>query len=84
MGMNLTNESYLIKICGKTATEYYFKEKGAWYKVSYRGRRFKATPEQILNHVLPAVAGVKRNISIEVQHYDDPDARPLPMFIEKM
>jgi hypothetical protein len=81
--MNLTNESYLIKISGKTATEYYFKENGAWYKVSYRGRRFKATPEQILNHILPAVSGVKPNVSIRVEHYEDPKMRPLPESMEK-
>lgn len=79
--MNLTNESYLVKIRGISATEYYFKENGSWFKVSYKGRRHKATAEQILNHVLPAIAGVKPNISIIVEHYDDPGARPLPRTI---
>ncbi|OPY30854.1 MAG: hypothetical protein A4E32_02179 [Methanomassiliicoccales archaeon PtaU1.Bin124] len=81
--MNLTNESYLVKISGKNATEYYYKEKGVWYKVSYRGRRYRATAEQILNHVLPSVAGIKENISIVVEHYEDPEMRPLPPSVEE-
>jgi len=43
-----------------------------------RGRKFKATAEQILNHVLPAVAGVKPNVNIMVEHYENPEKRPLP------
>ena len=81
--MNLTNESYLIKISGKTATEYYFKENGAWCKVSYGGRAYKATAEQVLNHVLPAMAGVKPNITISVEHYEGPEERPLPRITEE-
>ena len=80
--MNLTNESYLVKISSKSGTEFYYKEKGNWYKVSMRGRLFKATAEQILNHVLPAVAGVKPNVSIVVEHYEDPEERPLPDILD--
>lgn len=80
--MNLTNETYLIKISGKSGTELYYKEKGNWYKVSMRGRKLKATAEQILNHVLPAVAGVKPNVNIVVEHYEDPEKRPLPGIVD--
>jgi hypothetical protein len=76
--MNLTNETYLIKIRSKNSTEFYYKDEDGWCKVSMRGRRFKATAEQILNHVLPAIAGVKPNVTIEVEHYDDPKERILP------
>lgn len=76
--MNLTNETYLIKIKSKNSTEFYYKDKDGWCKVSMKGRRFKATPEQILNHVLPAMAGVKHNVTVEVEHYDDPSERILP------
>jgi hypothetical protein len=79
--MNLTNETYLIKISGKNSTEFYYKDEDGWCKVSTRGRRFKATPEQILNHVLPALAGVKPNITIEVEHYDTPEQRILPEIV---
>ena len=63
----MTNETYLIKINSKNSTELYYKDKDGWCKVSMRGRRFKATPEQILNHVLPALAGVKPKVTIEVR-----------------
>ena len=41
-------------------------------KESTRGRLFRATAEQVLNHVLPAVAGPKPNVSIRVEHHDSP------------
>jgi hypothetical protein len=73
--MNLTNESYLITISGKNSVELYYRDKEGWHKVSTRGRKFPATAEQILNHVLPAVAGIKKNVSIKVEHYEDPGKR---------
>jgi hypothetical protein len=75
--MNLTNESYVIKISGKNSTEFYYRDRSGWHKVSARGRKFRATAEQILNHVLPAVAGVKPNVIIKVEHYEDPEKRIL-------
>jgi hypothetical protein len=80
--MNLTNESYVILIRTKTSTEFYYRDKGGWYKVSTRGRKFRATAEQVLNHVLPAVAGVKPNVTIKVEHYEDPEKRILPARVE--
>ncbi len=70
--MNLTNESYLILIGPKTKTwrERYFRDRRGWVKVSARGRTFRMTAEQVLNHVLPALAGVKPNVAIEVEHRD--------------
>ena len=70
--MNLTNESYVIFIDTKNATERYYKATTGWVKVSTRGRKFKATAEQVLNHVLPALAGVKPNVSIRVEHRERP------------
>ena len=75
--MNLTNESYVISIDTKSSTEFYYKEKEGWVKVSTRGKKFKATAEQVLNHVLPALAGVKPNITIKVEHFDGPERRVL-------
>jgi hypothetical protein len=80
--MNLTNESYVILIRTKTSTEFYYRDKSGWYKVSTRGRKLRATAEQILNHVLPAVAGVKPNVTIKVEHYEDPEKRILPARVE--
>jgi hypothetical protein len=70
--MNLTNDSYIILINTKTATERYYRDKSGWLKVSTRGRTFRATAEQVLNHVLPALAGIKPNVTIKVEHHDAP------------
>jgi len=67
--MRLTNDCYLITLRAG-GVEYYFRDGDGWVKQSTRGRRFKATAEQVLNHLLPALAGVKPRVSIEVQHRD--------------
>ena len=72
--MKLTNENYLILIGTKNFTERYYRDKKGWLKISARGRKFRMTAEQVLNHLLPAVAGVKRNLILKVEHHD----RPLP------
>ena len=68
--MNLTNDSYVILISTKTATERYYRDKSGWVKESTRGRTFRATAEQVLNHVLPALAGLKPNVTIKVEHHE--------------
>ena len=68
--MKLTNDSYLILIGTKNCTEHYYRDQAGWLKVSSRGRIFRMTAEQVLNHVLPAVAGIKRNVTITVEHHD--------------
>ncbi len=68
--MKLTNNSYTISIGTKNFTERYYRDKAGWLMVSARGRTFRMTAEQILNHVLPAVAGVKPNLTIKVEHRD--------------
>ena len=68
--MDLTNDSYVIVIGTKHFTERYYRDKTGWLKVSARGRKFRATAEQVLNHVLPAVAGIKPSVTIKVEHRD--------------
>lgn len=68
--MKLTNDSYLILIGTKSFTEHYYRDKKGWLKVSARGRIFRMTAEQVLNHVLPAVAGIKANVTIRVKHQE--------------
>jgi hypothetical protein len=70
--MDLTNDSYVIFISTKSSTERYYRDKTGWLKVSTRGREFRATAEQVLNHVLPALARIKPNVSIRVEHHRDP------------
>ncbi len=66
--MDLTNESYVILIGTKNFTERYYRDKTGWVKESARGNTFRATAEQVLNHVLPAIAGLKPNVTITVEH----------------
>jgi hypothetical protein len=68
--MKLTNDSYVILMGTKNFTERYYRDKTGWLKVSARGRKFRMTAEQVLNHVLPALAGIKRNLTIKVEHHD--------------
>jgi hypothetical protein len=68
--MKLTNDSYVVLIGTKNFTERYYRDKTGWLKVSSRGRKFRATAEQVLNHVLPALAGVKPSLTVKVEHRD--------------
>jgi hypothetical protein len=69
--MNLKNDNYVILIGTKNFTERYCRDRTGWVKVSARGRKFRMTAEQVLNHVLPAIAGIKPNVIIKVEHHDD-------------
>ncbi len=66
--MRLTNDSYVIFIGSKNITERYYRDQKGWVKISSRGRMFRMTAEQVLNHVLPAIAGVKAGVMIRVEH----------------
>jgi len=68
--MNLTNDTYTIFIHIKSGTEKYCRDQQGWLKISTRGRKFRATAEQVLNHLLPALAGIKPNVSVTVEHRD--------------
>ena len=70
--MNLTNASYVILIGTRAFTERYCRDQAGWFKVSARGRTFRMTAEQVLNHLLPALAGLKPNLTIKVEHHDPP------------
>ncbi|HWB54885.1 MAG TPA: hypothetical protein VG722_11855 [Tepidisphaeraceae bacterium] len=74
--MDLTNNSYLILIHGKTFTERYYRDKAGWLKISSRNRKFRMTAEQLLNHILPLLAGLKTGATIEVKHR--PRRKPTP------
>lgn len=65
--MKLTNDTYLILIGTKNFTERYYRDKRGWLKISARGRKFRMTAEQVLNHLLPAVAGVKAGLRVAVK-----------------
>lgn len=91
--MNKTNETYCIVLKGKNITERYYRDRAGWVKVSNKGRVFRATAEQVLNHLLPALSfGKKLNITVTVEHYEQPywqsseargDRAQLPLTIKK-
>ena len=66
--MKLTNDSYVIWMETKNFTECYYRDEAGWLKISARGRRFRMTAEQVLNHLLPALAGIKPNLILKVEH----------------
>lgn len=68
--MNLKNDSYVIYLVTKNFTEKYYKDKDGWLKISAKGKEFRMTAEQVLNHLLPALAGVKKNLIVKVEHKD--------------
>ena len=69
--MNLKNESYTILIGTKKFTEEYYKDKRGWLKISARGKTFRMTAEQVLNHLLPALSGIKKNLEVKVEHQEE-------------
>lgn len=66
--MKLTNDRYTIVLGTKNFTERYFRDQFGWVKISARGKTFRMTAEQVLNHLLPALSGVKPNLSIKVDY----------------
>jgi len=71
--MKKTNDTYCVVFRGKRMVERYYRDRNGWMKVSARGREFRMTPEQVLNHLLPALAfGEKVGLAVQVEHTDGP------------
>lgn len=68
--MRLTNDCYLVTLRVGSGVERYFRDRDRWTKLTTRGRRMPATAEQVLNHLLPALAGVKPGVEVSVAHRD--------------
>ena len=74
--MTLRNTEYRITFTSETGHFYYYfaKDVNGWYQVTSAGNRHNATAEQVLNHILPALAQVKPGVKVRVEHV--PDAGP--------
>jgi hypothetical protein len=71
--MKKTNDSYCVVFEGKKIVERYYRDNSGWLKVSNRGRVFRMTAEQVLNHVLPALAfGDSLGLKVTVEHDESP------------
>jgi hypothetical protein len=58
---------------GERIVERYYRDKSGLLKVSNRGRVFRMTAEQVLNHVLPALAfGDSLGLKVTAEHYERP------------
>lgn len=66
--MKLTNDSYVVTMGTKNFSETYYKDRDGWVKVSAKGNKFRMTAEQFLNHLLPAIAGVKTGLVWKVEY----------------
>ena len=67
--MNKTNDTYCVEFRGKRMRERYYRDDAGWLKISARGRVFRMTAEQVLNHLLPALAlGASLGLTVEVVH----------------
>ena len=83
--MKKTNDSYCVVFQGKRTTERYYRDKAGWLKISARGRMFRMTAEQVLNHLLPALAfGERLGLRVTVEHFERPywQTRNLPQEAE--
>jgi hypothetical protein len=72
----LSNDNYVISIHIRSATERYYRDQRGWVKESTRGRPFRATPEQVLNHLLPALVRLKPvTVDVEYRYQDEQRSR---------
>lgn len=69
--MKLTNDRYTILLVTKNFSERYYRDKLGWMKVSAKGNTFRMTAEQVLNHLLPALSGIKPNITVKVDYNEE-------------
>lgn len=71
--MKKTNDTYCIVFKGKNITERYYRDSEGWLKISNKERVFRATAEQVLNHLLPALAFSEiLGLTVTVEHYEEP------------
>jgi hypothetical protein len=78
--MTLRNTEFRITFRSRTGRFYYSfaKDASGWYQVTAAGNRHKATAEQVLNHVLPALAEIepgarlKPGVQIAVEYVPEP------------
>jgi hypothetical protein len=74
--MTLRNTEYRVSFSSEAGRFYYYfaKDGSGWSQITSKGNRHKATPEQVLNHILPAPAKVKPGVTVTVDYV--PEATP--------
>jgi len=68
--MTLRNSEYRITFSSTSGRFYYYfaKDDSGWYQMTSAGNRHKATAEQVLNHILPALSRVKPGVNVSVEY----------------
>lgn len=71
--MTLRNDEFEIEVRRRGGREYYrFRKIGhRWQQDVARGATHTATAEQVLNHMLPVLAGIKPQAEVVVRHLPD-------------
>ncbi|NLB65499.1 MAG: hypothetical protein GX803_03400 [Lentisphaerae bacterium] len=64
----LTNDRYRIHLKTANFSECYYRDQEDWLKVSAQKRIFRMTAEQVLNHLLPALADIKPGLTVQVEY----------------
>jgi hypothetical protein len=71
--MTPRNTEYRITFSSKEGRFYYCfaKDDIGWYQMTSASNRHMATAEQVLNHILPALAQVKPGVKVSVECVPD-------------
>lgn len=77
--MKLTNDSYVISMGTKNFTEKYFRDEDGWVKISAKGKKFRMTAEQLLNHLLPAISNIKQGLIWKVEYKNQEELKHTKM-----
>ncbi|MDP4221274.1 MAG: hypothetical protein Q8916_04105 [Bacteroidota bacterium] len=67
----LHNTEFRITFSNANTGRLYYrfaKNASGWYQKTAAGNRHKATAEQVLNHLLPALSGIKPNAKVTVDY----------------
>jgi hypothetical protein len=65
--VTLRNTEYRITFTSESDRLYYYfaKDGSGWYQITAAGHRHEATAEQVLNHILPALAEVEPGVRLK-------------------
>ena len=67
--MTLRNTEYRVTFASRKGPFYYYTAtaRSGWYQIASAGNRHRATAEKLLNHILSALARVKRGVEVTVE-----------------
>lgn len=71
--MKKSNDTDCVTFRSKHSSERYYRDPTGWLKVSTRDRVIQLSPEQVLHHLLPALAfGEQLGLEVTVEHHETP------------